>query len=190
MPPNFVMRSARPTIRGMDALLLTLAVAGAAVVVLVLTSLRRVPDGQSFTVNRLGQYHRTLGPGRHLVLPLIDRITHRISILGQMLQVECPPLKTRDDHPVLARGAIYFQVLDPRKAAYHRRSVQDAAQDLAQSTTRELVQQMTLDALSSRSGRELNTWLLGMLNRTSTEWGVRVTRIDLRFSEHQGPSED
>ncbi len=167
----------------MSTLIVSLVAAIATLVVIALVSIRRIPDGQSFTVNRFRSFHRTLGPGLHLIVPFIDRVTHKVNILGQMLEVDCRSLQTKDEHPVLAQGFVYFQVLDPRKAAHYKRSVQEAAQDLAQTTTRELVQQMTFDALNHRTARELNTWLLGMLNRSSTEWGVRVTRIDLRFSE-------
>ncbi len=166
----------------MEGLVYALAAVAVLLLLLGLASVRRVPDGQSFTVNRMGRFHRTLGPGVHLIVPLIDRVTHKINTLGRKLAVHCRPLKTKDEHPVLADGVIYFQVLDPRKAAHYQRRIEEAAQDLAETTTAELVQQMTYDALSHRTSRELNTWLLGMLNRSSTEWGVRVTRIDLKFS--------
>ncbi len=167
----------------MEVLVYVLGAIVAGVAIIALLSMRRVPDGQSFTVNRFGRFHRTLGPGLHFIVPLVDRVAHRVNILGQKLEVDCRPLKTKDEHAVLAHGVVYFQVLDPRKAAYYRRSVQEAARDLAESTTRELVEQMTFDALSHRTTRELNSWLLGMLNQSSTEWGVRITRIDLRFDE-------
>lgn len=154
-----------------------------ALVLLALASLCRVPPGHSYTINRLGRFHRTLAPGIHFIVPGIDRITHRISMLGQVLGVECTTLQTADECPVQARGTLYFQILDPRKASGRIHTLEEAAQSLTESTTREMVQQMTLDTLHHRSTREINAWLLGLLNQASNQWGVRITRVDLDFTE-------
>ncbi|MEM9532494.1 MAG: SPFH domain-containing protein [Pseudomonadota bacterium] len=145
-------------------------------------SLRRVPPESSFTINRWGRFHRTLGPGWHLVLPLIDRVTHRVTTAGQVLDLSCPGLATRDQQAVVAQGRLFIQVLDPRKAANANQDVRHAATDLARSSAQQLVEQMTYTALSERSARELNSWLLGLLNQTASEWGVRVTRVELQFA--------
>ena len=169
----------------MSNVVLTASLAVAAVLLLLAISLRRVPPGHSFTINRAGRFHRTLGPGWHLVVPLLDRVTHRISTVGEVLPIDCDELKTQDSASVRAVGRIYVQVLDPRKAAYHSGDLHVGAHDLTRRCCDELIAQLTLEALEARTPRELNIWLMGMLNQTSLEWGVRVTRVELTFKGQQ-----
>jgi regulator of protease activity HflC (stomatin/prohibitin superfamily) len=170
----------------MDNLTSGLMIVLGAIGVLVLVSLRRVPAERTYTIDRLGRFHRTVGPGIHVIIPFIDRITHRVSMAGRALDVCCNNLHTNDQHDVLASGMIYFQVLDPRKAANHVRGLDEAAKDLTFNTTREMVEQMSYDSLNHHSRNDLNAWLLGLLNQSASEWGVRVTRINIEFTEQQG----
>ena len=163
-------------------LLATLAVIAA----VALLSLRRVPRGHKFTVDRMGRFHRTLGPGIHFILPFVDRITHQVNMLGRVLDVHCEALETKDERRVAADGMIYFQILDPRKVAGRLTNLDEAAQSLTEATARDMVQQMTLDALHHRTAGEINSWLLGLLNQSATQWGVRITRIDIDFSDRPG----
>lgn len=171
----------------MDNLTMGLLIALAAIVALVLLSLRRVPPDRTYTIDRLGRFHRTVAPGIHLIVPFIDRITHKINMAGRAVDVSCAHLHTNDEHEVQASGMIYFQVLDPRKAASHVRTLDQAAQNLTLETTRGMVEQMSYDSLSHHSSNDLNAWLLGLLNQSASEWGVRITRINLSFTEEQPP---
>ena len=152
---------------------------------LVVLSLRRVPPDHTYTIERLGRFHRTVAPGIHFIVPFVDRITHRISMAGRAIDVCCTHLHTNDEHEVLASGMIYFQVMDPRKAAINVPTLDQAAQNLTLKTTRGMVEQMSYDSLSHHSSGELNAWLLGLLNQSASEWGVRITRINMSFSEQQ-----
>ena len=172
----------------MDNLTAGLLIVLGAIIVLVLVSVRRVPVDRTYTIDRFGQFHRTVGPGIHLIVPFVDRITHRVSMAGRAVDVCCSNLHTNDSHDVLASGMIYFQVLDPRKAANHVRTLDEAAKDLTFNTTREMVEQMSYDSLSHHSRRDLNAWLLGLLNQSASEWGVRVTRINMEFTEEPAHS--
>lgn len=171
----------------MNNLTIGLLIALAAILVMVVFGWRRVPPDQTYTINRLGRFHRTLAPGMHFLIPFVDRITHRVSMAGHTIEVCCSQLRTQDQQPVLASGMIYFQVLDPRKAASHERNLDQATRNLTEEVTRGMVEQMSLSSLSHHSSGDLNAWLLGLLNQSATEWGVRITRIDLKFSTEQSP---
>lgn len=163
--------------------------AAGAVIALLVAGLRRVPDGHCFTVNRLGRFHRTLQPGWHLVLPLIDRVTRRISTAGSVLTVKNHRLTTRDHQPMVASGKVYLQVLDPRKAAYQPGDLDRGAEALARSCADELVNQLTLRSLQERTSLELNSFVMNAINETSQQWGVRVTRVELRFTSDPGEAD-
>src|SRR5688572_22554270 len=79
----------------------------------VLLSIKRIPQGQAFTVYRFGRYQRTLDAGLHWTVPLIERIAHRVSLTGRALTLA--PQYIAGAHDVAAvQGAVYFQVLDAR----------------------------------------------------------------------------
>lgn len=173
----------------MSSGLIAVLVAVGAVMALLVAGLRRVPDGHCFTVNRLGRYHRTLQPGWHLVLPLIDRVTRRISTAGSVLTVNNHKLTTRDHQAVVATGNVYLQVLDPRKAAYQPGDLDRGAEALTRSCTEELVNQLTLRSLQEHTSLELNSFVMSAINETSQQWGVRVTRVELRFTSDPGDTD-
>lgn len=169
----------------MDYLTTGLVIALVAIVALVLLSLRLVPPDQTYTINRLGRFHRTAAPALHFIVPFLDRVTHRVSMAGRAIDVCCAHLHTSDEHEVLASGMLYFQVLDPRKAASHARTLDQVAKNLTLDATKGMVEQISSDSLKHHSSGELNAWLLGLLNQSASEWGVRITRINLTFTEEQ-----
>lgn len=169
-------------IRDMSPVLISVIVAAILALLMVL-GLRYVPPGQSWTVHRRGQFRKALQPGLHFVVPLLDRIAHKIDMKGRAMDLHCEQLATKDQRPVIADGMVYFQVLDARKAADKLSTLNEAAHSLCESTAREMVEQLTMDSLSDRSSREINSWLVGMVNQSALQWGVRVTRIDLAFKQ-------
>jgi regulator of protease activity HflC (stomatin/prohibitin superfamily) len=148
-----------------------------------LAGLRWVPEGHIYTVHRRGRFHRSLGPGLHAVVPLLDRISHRVSMLGRVLDLHDLELVTKDAQPVRAEGVVYFQVLDARKAERRLSDLDEATRQLAASNVAEMLAQMDFSAINERSGPELNSWLLGMMNQSAGQWGVRVTRVDLDYKD-------
>ena len=75
---------------------------------LLLASLRRVPEGQVYTVHRFGRFVRALPPGLHLVVPLVDRIAHQVSLIGHHVELPARPLGR-----TTASADLYYQILDP-----------------------------------------------------------------------------
>lgn len=146
-------------------------------------AVRFVPRGQSHTVHRRGRFLRSLQPGLHFIVPLIDQVSHKVDMKGRALTLHCEQLASKDECPVIADGVLYFQILDARKAAERLTTLDDAARNLAETSTREMVGQMTFTSLTSHSGPEINSWLLGMVNQSAVPWGVRATRIELDFKQ-------
>jgi regulator of protease activity HflC (stomatin/prohibitin superfamily) len=137
----------------------------------VALSIKRIPEGQVYTLRRLGKPAGTLTAGTHLVVPLVERIAHKISITGYTLAVD-----ERIAHETVAaptlRGRIWWQVLDPERAD----SVIDRADDLIRLRLRDAVQSANVDDpdLRSRNQRIKQT-----LNGSLRERGVLVTRVEL-----------
>jgi regulator of protease activity HflC (stomatin/prohibitin superfamily) len=155
----------------MTVLLLVMFALGAG---LAAASLRRVPEDTVCTVHRFGRYVRTLTPGLSFTVPFVDRIAHRVRLVGH--QVDLPP--QRVDAHTHAGGAVYYQILEPERAGQALDEVdalvvREASAHLAALADNESAQPEVM-ALSSQLKTELNR-RLGSL-------GLRVTRCQMQLS--------
>src|SRR5690625_131773 len=82
------------------------------------SSIRVIRQQRVGVVERLGKFRRTLGPGPHLIIPVVDRVTYNLDM--RELVVPFPPqgVITEDNLMVNIDSVIYFQVIDPVRAAY------------------------------------------------------------------------
>ncbi|TAN03752.1 MAG: hypothetical protein EPN36_11525 [Rhodanobacteraceae bacterium] len=135
-------------------------------------SVKRIPEGQVYTLRRLGKPAGTLTAGTHLVVPLIERIAHKISITGYTLAVD---ERMADDavEPGNLRGRVWWQVLDPERAE----AVIDRADDMIRRQLRAAVQHAT--SAASPDLRSRNQRIKQTLNGSLRERGVLVTRVEL-----------
>ena len=138
----------------------------AALALLAVASVRRIPEGQVYTLRRFGGHTRIVGSGMHLVMPLIERVAHKISLTGANVRID--GLSAADQH---YRGIVYFQVLDPMRAD----RVIDDVDGLLQERTRSLFADAALPETSD--GRR--QWIKQSLNSDVRERGLLVTRVDL-----------
>ncbi len=149
------------------------------VVILAITSVRIVPQGFNFIVERLGRYQETLLPGFNVIFPVIRSVRAKVDMRETVVDVPSQSVITKDNAAVTADGVLYFQVLDPMKATYEVNDLQRAIQTLAMTTTRTVMGSMDLDELLSQR-EAINASLLRAVDEATASWGVRVTRIELR----------
>ncbi|ANC91706.1 SPFH/Band 7/PHB domain protein [Azospirillum humicireducens] len=149
------------------------------VVILAITSVRIVPQGFNFIVERLGRYQETLLPGFNVIFPVISSVRAKVDMRETVVDVPSQSVITKDNAAVTADGVLYFQVLDPMKATYEVNDLQRAIQTLAMTTTRTVMGSMDLDELLSQR-EAINANLLRAVDEATASWGVRVTRIELR----------
>lgn len=160
------------------ALIATMVVALLAVVT-VLRAVRIVPQARARNVERLGRYHRTLSPGLNFVIPYIDRVYPKIDLREQVVSFEPRPVITEDNLVVEIDTVLYFQVTDPRAAAYEIASFLQAVEQLTVTTLRNVVGSMDLErTLTSRD--TINSQLRGVLDDATGKWGLRVNRVEIK----------
>lgn len=136
------------------------AIMGAA---LALASLRRVPEDTVCTVHRRGRYVRTLTPGIRFTIPLVDKIAHRVRLVGH--HVDLPD----------ARGEVFYQILEPELA----RDALDDVDGLVQREAHERLAAIAAQPAATEAGA-LAGQLKQDLNRRLASLGLRVTRCQLR----------
>lgn len=155
----------------------------AVIVIFVLTvlfrAIRIVPQGANGIVERLGRYHKTLTPGLHILVPLIDHMRPLIDMREQVVSFPPQPVITEDNLVVSIDTVVYFQVTDPRDATYEITNYLAAVEQLTTTTLRNVVGGLNMEeALTSRDN--INGQLRVVLDEATGKWGIRVSRVELK----------
>ena len=149
------------------------------VAVLLIRSIRIIPQATAGVVERLGRYHKTLEAGVNLVFPFIDVVRRTIDLREQVVDFQPQSVITEDNLVIEIDTVIYYQVTDPKSATYEIANFVLGIEQLTVTTLRNKVGSLDLeDALTSRE--EINGALRAVLDEATGKWGVRVNRVEIR----------
>ena len=149
------------------------------VVVTIALGVRIVPQGYKHVVQRLGKYHKTLGPGLNIIIPYIDSVAHKVTAKDIVLDIPSQEVITRDNAVIIANAVAYINIISPEKAVYGVEDYRLAIQNLVQTSLRSIVGEMDLDdALSSRD--QIKAKLKAAISDDISDWGITLKTVEIQ----------
>lgn len=146
---------------------------------LVVTNIRIVPQARAYVIERLGAYKGTWQVGLHFKVPLIDKISRKVSLKEKVIDFPPQPVITKDNVTMEIDTVIYFQITDPKLYAYGVESPMDAIENLTATTLRNIIGELELDeSLTSRE--TINTKIRIVLDEATDPWGIKINRVEVK----------
>ena len=153
-----------------------------AVIVFCAAAIRVIRQQRVGVVERLGKFKRTLEPGPHLVVPVLDKVRYNLDMRENVVPFPPQGVITEDNLMVNIDSVIYFQIIDPVRAAYEAQDYIKAIEQLTMTTLRNIIGGLDLEqTLTSRE--EINQKLRIVLDEATGKWGIKVNRVELRAIE-------
>ena len=146
---------------------------------LLVTNIRIVPQARAYVVERLGAYHGTWQVGLHFKVPLIDKISRKVSLKEKVIDFPPQPVITKDNVTMEIDTVIYFQITDPKLYTYGIEQPMVAIETLSATTLRNIIGDLELDqCLTSRD--IINSKMRVILDEATDPWGIKVNRVELK----------
>ena len=160
---------------GGSIILLLLAVF---IIISIFLGVRIVPQSQKYVVERFGRLRSVLGPGINLIVPFIDTVAHKVSILERQLPNQRQDAITTDNVLLQVETSVFYRIMEPEKTVYRIRDVDAAILTTVAGIVRSEIGTMELDEVQSNRGR-LTTKIRDSIADVVDDWGIEVTRAEL-----------
>ena len=146
---------------------------------LLATNIRIVPQAKAYVVERLGAYHSTWQVGLHFKIPVIDKISRKVSLKEKVIDFPPQPVITKDNVTMEIDTVVYFQITDPKLYTYGVESPMDAIENQTATTLRNIIGELELDeSLTSRE--HINSKIRMVLDEATDPWGIKINRVEVK----------
>lgn len=145
----------------------------------LINCIKVVNEYERLVIFRLGRLLAApKGPGIVFILFPLDRAV-KISLRIVTLDVPPQDIITKDNVSVKVNAVVYFRVLDPNKAITEIEDYYFATSQIAQTTLRSVVGQMSLDELLSER-EKINSQLQEIIDKATDPWGIKVSTVEVK----------
>ena len=157
---------------------IVLILLAAFIIICILVGVRIVPQSEKFVVERFGRLRAVLGPGINFIIPFLDRVAHKISVLERQLPIMGQDAITSDNVLVQVETSVFYRITEPEKTVYRIRDVDGAISTTVAGIVRSEIGKMELDQVqSNRTGLILA--IQDQLAAQVDDWGIEVTRAEI-----------
>ena len=149
------------------------------VIVIILSTIKIVPQAHAYVIERLGTYNGTWSVGLHMKAPLIDKVARRVTLKEQVVDFAPQPVITKDNVTMRIDTVVFFQITDPKLFCYGVENPIMAIENLTATTLHNIIGDLELDqTLTSRE--TINTKMRATLDEATDPWGIKVNRVELK----------
>jgi regulator of protease activity HflC (stomatin/prohibitin superfamily) len=137
-----------------------------------------VPEYERLAILRLGNYVATRDPGLNLIIPIVDNPI-RVDMRERYLEIPHQTAITKDNASISIDFIVFYKVVDPKASIVEVQNFAGAAQNIAATTLRSVVGDMSLDDVLAKR-EAMNEILRTRLDDVTERWGVKVTNVEIR----------
>lgn len=148
------------------------------VAAIIFRSIKIVPQSEKWVVERLGRLHAVLSPGLNAIIPFVDHVKHRVSVLERQLPDVQLDAITKDNAMIQVQAIVFYSVLEPEKTVYRIANVDRAITATVIGIIRSEIGKMDLDGVQAQRS-DLTETIKANLERAVDEWGIVVTRAEI-----------
>ncbi len=142
-------------------------------------AVKLVPQGTKYVVQRLGKFHKTLGPGLNFLMPYIDKVAYKVTTKDIVMDIPSQEVITKDNAVMVVNAVSYINVTSPEKAVYGVEDYRLAIMNLVQTSLRSIIGEMKLDeALSSRD--MIKARLKEAISDDISDWGITLKTVEIQ----------
>lgn len=148
-------------------------------IILIISSIKIVPQTKAYVIERLGAYNRTAETGIHFIWPIIERVAKIASLKEQVVDFDPQPVITKDNVTMQIDTVVFYQITDAKLYAYGVESPILAIENLTATTLRNIIGDLELDqTLTSRD--TINAKVRSILDEATDPWGIKINRVELK----------
>ena len=149
------------------------------VLIVILSSIKIVNTGYLYVVERFGQYHKTLEPGWHFLIPFADFVRKKVSTKQQILDVPPQSVITKDNVKISVDNVIFYKLLNAKDAVYNIEDYRSGIVYSATTNMRNILGNMSLDEILS--GRDkINQDLLSIIDEVTDAYGIKILSVEIK----------
>jgi len=147
-------------------------------ILVIFKGIKVVPQSKVYVIERFGKYTQTLSAGLNFIIPFLDTVAHKISILERQLPEFEISVITRDNVEVKLEATVFYRIVDAAASVYRIQEIDNAIHTAATSIVRSAAGKLELDELQS-SRESMNLEIATNLQGAATIWGIEITRTEI-----------
>lgn len=148
------------------------------IIICIAKAVQIVSQSEKHVVERFGRLRSVLGPGINFIVPFLDRVAHKISILERQLPNASQDAITADNVLVQVETSVFYRITEPEKTVYRIRDVDAAIATTVAGIVRAEIGKMELDEVQANRATLIST-IKASVEDAVDNWGIEVTRAEI-----------